>query len=178
MMKNIKKNKIKFVIIIVIMILILILGIIAVLYPAKYTSFVFHNGLIIFTLGIMGVFVSMYCIFEFAKKLFDKNAMVFIDNKGVIDKVNILDYPFINWKDTLKIEECNINNIPHLKVFINNPQEYINQKKGFKKWILNHNYKKYQTPILLNSIYLSCSFDNYKKNILTSYKEYKLSTLH
>lgn len=177
-MKNIKKNKKKLVLIITIMILILILGIIAVLNPVKYTSFVFHNGLIICVIGIVGVFVSVYCICEFGRKLFDKNAMVFIDNKGIVDKVNIVDYPFINWQDTLKIEECNINNIPHLKIFINNPQQYINQKKGFKKWILNFNYKKYQTPILLNSVYLSCSFDNYKKNILASYKEYKLSTLH
>ena len=107
------------------------------------------------------------------RKLINKNAIFSLDSKGIRDGVNILDYPFINWSEINKIEECNINNVPHLKILINNPEKYISQKNGLKKWIYNFNYKRYKTPILLNSTFLSCSFDEYKENILNSYNEYK-----
>lgn len=172
-MREIHKKNLKLSFIILVMVLILIAGIIGVMNPTKYTSFVFRNGMIVFTVALMGIIVSTYCIYQFGRKLFDKNARFLINNKGISDKVNILDYPFINWSDIIKIEECEVNNAPNLKVFINGSEQYINQKKGLKKWVLNFNYRKYQTPILLNNTFLSCSFDEYKKIILDSYNEYK-----
>ncbi|MDQ0066037.1 STM3941 family protein [Chryseobacterium lathyri] len=171
-MKNIKKNNTKLTLIVAVMSLILILGTIAVINPTKYTSFIYRNGMIIFAVGIISTIVSTYFLYQFGSKLFDRNAIFSINSKGISDKINMLDYPNISWKDIIKIEEYNINNVPHLKVFVDNPQQYINQKKGFKKWVLNFNYKKYHTPILLNSTYLSCSFNDFKKSILDSYKEY------
>ncbi|WP_317224475.1 STM3941 family protein [Chryseobacterium sp. Y16C] len=159
--------------IIVVMSLILILGIFFIMSPIKYTSFVYRNGLIIFIVGIISIILSLFCIYEFCRKLFNKKAMFSINNKGIWDGVNILDYPFINWENVIRIEECNVNNVPHLKVLVNNPEQYINQKKGLKKWVLNFNFKKYQTPILLNKTYLSGSFDEFRKIILDSYNEYK-----
>lgn len=172
-MRNINKKNVKLSFIILIMFLILIIGIIGIINPTKYTSFVFRNSIIIFTIGLMGIIVSTYCIYQFGRKLFDQNARFSINSKGISDKVNILDYPFINWSIIIKIEECKVNNVPNLKVFINDSKQYINQKKGLKKWVLNFNYKKYQTPILLNNTFLSCSFEEYKKIILDSYNEYK-----
>ena len=172
-MKNIKKNRIKILLIILFMILIFILGIIFILDPAEYISFVFRNEMIMLLVGIISITFSTYCIYQFGNKLLNRNAMVFIDNSGISDKVNILDYPFISWENVSKIEECKINNVPHLKVFVNNPQYYIDQKNGLKKWMLNVNYQRYQTPILLNSIYLVCSFNDFKRDILNSYIEYK-----
>ena len=172
-MKNIKKNNTKLFLIVVVMILILILGVIAVINPTKYVSFIYRNGIIIFAVGIISIIISTYFIYQFGCRLFDRNAMFSINSKGISDKINMLDYPNISWKDISKIEEYTINNVPHLKVIVDNPQHYINQKKGFKKWVLNFNYKRYQTPILLNSTYLSCSFDDFKKDILDSYNEYQ-----
>ncbi|REC73782.1 hypothetical protein DRF60_19005 [Chryseobacterium elymi] len=172
-MKNIKKNSLKLSLIIVVMILILMLGVFLIMNPTKYSSFLFRNGMVIFIAGIINIIISTYCIYQLGSKLFDRNAIFSINSKGISDKINMLDYPNISWKDIIKIEEYNINNVPHLKVFVDNPQQYIKQKKGLKKWVLNFNYKKYHTPILLNSTYLSCSFDDLKKSILDSYKEYQ-----
>lgn len=172
-MKKIKKNKLKLSVITSAMILILIIGIIAVINPIDYVSFIYRNKIIIFFIGMLGIIFSVFCIFQFGKKLFDKNAIFSIDNKGINDKVNILDYPFIKWKDITRIEEFKVNNVSHLKIFIRNPKQYINQKKGFKKWVLSFNYKQYQTPILLNCTYLSCSFNMFKDNILDLYEEHK-----
>lgn len=171
-MKNIKKNNIKLSLIIAVMIVVLIVGVIAIINPTKYISFIYRNGIIIFIIGIISVILSTYCIYQFGRKLFDKNAIFSISNKGISDRVNILDYPFIDWEDIIKIEECYINNVPNLKIFINHPDKYINQKKGSLKWVLNFNNKKYGTPILLNCTFLSCTFQDYKKSILDSYKEY------
>lgn len=172
-MKKIKKNRLKLSAIISAMILIFIIGIIAVLSPAQYISAVYRNNIIIFFVGIVGIIFSTFCIFQFGKKLFDKNAIFSIDSMGISDKVNILDYPLIKWKDILRIEECEVNNVSHLKIFIRSPHKYINQKKGFKRWVLSLNHKKHQTPILLNCTYLSCSYDMFKKSILDLYNEYK-----
>jgi len=172
-MKNIKKNKLKLSFIVVVMSLILALTIFLIMDPIKYTSFVYRNEIIISIVGMMGIVISLFCIYEFGRKFFSKKAGFIINDKGIWDRVNILDYPFINWENVLHIEECNINNVPHLKILINNPEQYINQKKGLKKWVLNFNLKKYQTPILLNRTYLSISFNEFKKSILSSYNEYK-----
>ncbi|WP_294276682.1 STM3941 family protein [uncultured Chryseobacterium sp.] len=174
-MRNIRKNNLKLIAIILVMLLILGLGIIAVINPGRYVSFIYRNSVIIFIIGIISIILSSCCIYEFGRKLIRKDAVLTINNEGINDGVNILDYPFIHWKNILNIEECSINNIPHLKVFIDNPQQYINQKVGFKKWILKLNLKKHRTPILLNAIYLACSFENYKKNVIEDYKKYKLT---
>lgn len=173
-MRNIRKNNLKLIAIILVMLLILGLGIIAIINPGRYVSFIYRNSVIIFIIGIISIILSSCCIYEFGRKLIRKDAVLTINNEGINDGVNILDYPFIYWKNILNIEECSINNIPHLKVFIDNPQQYINQKVGFKKWILKLNLKKHHTPILLNAIYLACSFENYKKNVIEDYKKYKL----
>lgn len=172
-MKNIKKSKIKLLFIILFMILIFILGIIFILNPSEYISFVFRNEMIMLVIGIISIIFSTYCIYQFGSKLLNRNTMVLINSNGISDKVNILDYPFVSWRDVAKIEECKINNVPHLIVFVNNPQYYINQKSGLKRWVLNFNYQRYQTPILLNSTYLVCSFNEFKRDILNSYTEYK-----
>ncbi len=164
----------KLIAIILVMSLILGLGIIAIANPGKYVSFIYRNSVIIFIISVIGIIVSSYCIYEFGRKLIKKDAALTINNKGINDGVNVLDYPFIYWKNILNIEECTINNIPHLKVFIDNPHQYINQKVGFKKWVLKLNLKKHHTPILLNAIYLACSFENYKKDVLEDFKKYKL----
>lgn len=173
-MKNIKKNNIKLFLFIVFMVLLLLVGIIAVTNPAKYTSFFYRTGIIVFIVGVIGIISSLFCIYELGLKLFDRNAIFSIDSKGIRDGINILDYPFIYWQDIIRIEECKINNNSYLKVIINNPEHYINQKNGLKKWILNFNYKKYQTPVLLNSTFLFSPFDEFKKIILDSYNEYKI----
>lgn len=174
-MKRIKKNNIKLCLIVGFMILLLSVSIIALMNPSGYISFIYRNGLIIFIMGIMGVITSLFCIYFFGRKLISKNAVFTINDKGILDGVNILDYPIINWQDIIKIEECNVNNVPHLRILINNPEEYIRQKDGFKRWVLNFNYKKYQTPVLLNSTFLTCSFIELKKSILITYNEYKKS---
>lgn len=172
-MKRIKKNNIKLFLIVGFMILLLAVSIIALMNPSDYTSFIYRNGLIIFIIGVLGIIASLFCIYSFGRKLINKNAVFMIDDSGISDGVNILDYPFINWKDIMRIEECSVNNVPHLRVFVNNPEEYIHKKSGLKKWIYNFNYKKYKTPILLNSTFLECSFIELKKNILSTYDEYK-----
>lgn len=172
-MKNIKKNNLKLSLIIVVMILILMLGVFLIMNPTKYSSFLFRNGMVIFIAGIINIIISTYCIYQLGSKLFNRNAIFSINNEGISDKVNILNYPFINWKDVLKIEECNVNNVPNLKIFINDPEKYISRKKGSLKWVLNFNNRNYGTPILLNSTFLLCSFDHYKKSILDSYDKYK-----
>jgi hypothetical protein len=172
-MKNIRKNSIKLSLMIVFMIVLLIAGIIAIMNPTKYISFIYRNGLIISVVGVISIIISIVFIYLFGRKLINNNSVFSIDSEGISDKVNVLDYPFINWNDIIKIEECNISNVPHLKVLIRNPKQYINQKESFKKWVLNFNYKKYQTPILLNSTFLKCSFFEFKQSIRQSYEEYK-----
>ncbi|MGA9213160.1 STM3941 family protein [Kaistella sp.] len=172
-MKRIKKNNIKFSLFIVFMSLLLLIGIVAIINPTKYTSFFYRNGIIVFMVGVMGIIISSFFIYELGIKLFNRNAIFLINSKGIIDKVNILDYPFICWTDVITIEECKVNNTSYLKVIINNPERYINQKKGLKKWLLNLNYKKYHTPILLNNTFLKCSFIELKQSITEAYEEYK-----
>ncbi|SEN11600.1 hypothetical protein SAMN05421856_1195 [Chryseobacterium taichungense] len=98
-MGNIKKDNVKLSIITLIMLLILAFGIIAVTNPSKYTSFIYRNGLIIFLVGLISIVISTFLIYLFGRKLFDKNAIFSIDSIGISDKVNILDYPFIKWKN-------------------------------------------------------------------------------
>lgn len=156
------------------MILIIAMGIVFIINPMHYTSVLFRSNEIVLIIGLISIIIGLYCIYQFGRKLIDRNAKLYLDDKGICDSVNILDYPFIQWENILKIEECKINNIPHLKIILKNSQQYISQITGFKKWILSLNYKKYRTPILLNSVYLSCSFEEFKKSVFDFYEEYKI----
>nr|WP_314499846.1 STM3941 family protein [uncultured Chryseobacterium sp.] len=171
-MKDIKKNKKKLFLIVAIMTILLIIGIIAVLNPTKYTSFIYRNEMIIFIVGVMSIIISIYLIFKFGIKLFDQSAKFLITDEGIYDGVSILNYPFIKWNDIVGIEECCIKNVQHVKILLKDPHTYINKKSGFTKWVLNYNYNTYQSPIILNCTYLSCSFNDFKNSILDSYTKY------
>lgn len=167
-----KKNYIKLILIILVLFVILLLGIAFVLNPNKYLSVVTKNGIIVFIIGLVAILFSMFLIILFLMKLLDRKSIFLINNEGIYDGVSILNYPFIKWQDVIGIEEYDIKNIPHLKISLKNPTIYINKKSGFLKWVLNYNYNTYQSPIVLNSTYLSCSFNDFKKAILESYAKY------
>ena len=63
--------------------------------------------------------------------------------------------------------------VKKFKVYVKNPNKFIESSSGFKKKIMIANNKMYGTPISITSNTLKCNFDELEKIVLEFYNFYK-----
>lgn len=151
----------------------LILSSLLIATPYTFRFFLMNDIFIIRTIGVVGFLFFCTVLFTLCKKfIFDKKTGIIIDEEGILDNSSYVAVGLIKWSDIKSIRKSNVSSTEFLLIDINNPDEYINRKKGLKKILLKMNYKSYGTPISISSNFVECDFHKLEtviKELLSKY---------
>ncbi len=69
----------------------------------------------------------------------------------------------IKWEDIVEIETQQVVTARFLLIYTSNPDHYLEKVKGYKKKLLEANYRMYDTPFSVTSNPLQYDFDDLEK---------------
>lgn len=137
-----------------------VLGILFVVNPEKYTSFIMRSPTVIFISGLASILFFGLCFFFIAKKLGDNSPGLIISNEGILDNSSEVSAGQISWTDIEDISVIQIHRQKLIMIKVKNPQDFIDkQKNTLKRKMMALNYKMYGTPLSITSNGLKISFD-------------------
>ncbi len=172
--KVIKLSNKKFFFSIIGSLIFVVLGIVFILIPKLFITFLVKNILFIQFFGILSVlFFGFILITLIQKKIFDKNIGIEINTEGIIDNSSFVSIGLIKWEDIVSIEKSNVMLTNFLLIKVKNPERYIKKAKGIKSKLLRGNYNSYGTPISISSNFIDCSFSHLEDVLLSSFEKYK-----
>lgn len=153
-----------------------VLGILFVIIPETFTSFLIRSIFLIRLVGTVGVLFFGFALITILKKfLFDDNLGIIINEKGIIDNSSFVSVGLIKWEDIISIEKSRVGSTRFLLIKVKNPENYINVPNRIKSNLLKANYKSYGTPISISANFVSCSFDQLENIILNSFEKYRMN---
>lgn len=137
-----------------------ILGLWFVIEPPIISNSFFGNPAALFVVGIAAVLFFGLCAIYIARKLFDNSPGLVIDNVGLTDNSSGASAGRILWSDIERLSVLQIHRQKLIMLDVKNPHEYIDrQKSGFKKKMMQMNFKMYGTPLSITSNTLQIEFD-------------------
>lgn len=174
--KVIKFSNKKFLLLLAGSLLFIILGILFIIMPDAFITFLIKNTLFIQFIGVVAMlFFGSIMISMVRKRLLDKNMGIIVNEKGIMDNSSLVGVGLIKWEDIVSIEKSNVRSTNFLLINVKNPETYINTATGIKSKLLNANYKSYGTPISISSNFISCSFPELEEIILSGFENYKMN---
>lgn len=125
--------------------------------------------------GIMSVFFGVTGL-SAVRLLNDKNAGIIIDEHGILDQSTSISSGLIGWKSISDLEANAKEKMILVKV--KKPDDFIkNAKNRAIKQLLQRNLAIYKTPVVIESNYLNCSFDELQTTLETQFKKFAHKTL-
>jgi hypothetical protein len=106
------------------------------------------------------------------KTIFRKNALLKIDNSGILNGFAFYNKKFIKWEEVAKIESITYNDNKYIGIFLKDPQ---NNEKGINYFLYKINESSMGTAHIISSADLDCSFEDLKKNIFEYWEKYNIS---
>ena len=135
------------------------IGLQFVVAPKTINNPVFDPTMISIVGYVSILFFGLTAMFIF-RKLFDKSPGLIIDTNGIFDNSSGFSVGQILWSDVEKISVTKINRKRLVSICLKNPQEFISrQENGFKRKLLQLNYKMSDSPLYITSNGLKISFD-------------------
>jgi hypothetical protein len=118
------------------------------------------NSPLIPLVGYCAIVFFGVCAFFLAAKLRDNKPGLIIDDHGLIDNSSGLPGGEIPWSDITNITVIEINRQKLIMLEVRNPEQYIaRQTSGFKRKLMEINFKMYGTPLSISANSLKISFD-------------------
>lgn len=130
----------------------LILSALFVFMPSLFISQFISSKTIIKIFGIIGIFFFGISSIYLGRKLANSKLGLYISDKGILDKVSVFRFDWIEWSDIRSIEIQKIGSGTVICVYINDVEKYIGQLESqvFRKAAIK-NYENYGTPIFINT---------------------------
>lgn len=157
-----------------------IFGILFILNPEKYTSFIMRNSNLILISGIASILFFGLIAISIFRKLSDKKSGLIINHEGINDNSSGISAGFIPWSNIEEIKVSQVVNQKFLIIIVNNPEDYLNKiKNPLKRNAMILNYKSYGSPISISSNALQTNFENLEKLLIEkmkTFKQYKTTT--
>jgi hypothetical protein len=147
-------------------------GILFIITPETFISFIHPNPNTIRLAGIAAVLFFGATSIYGAKKLFDKSLGLTIDDNGINDNSNASSVGLIDWEDIIKIQTKQVKSTRFLLIFISNPNKYYDRVGGLKRKLMKANMRMYGTPLSIVSNTLKCNFNDLEKLISDGLNEH------
>lgn len=163
-------SKAKIVILLIFAILFVLFGALFVISPDLFSGKLTQPLLRI--VGVVAVAFFGLCLVFIVKKLFDPNAGMIIDDRGIWDNSSGSSVGLIEWADITGIVTSQVSATRLLMIMTDQPDKYINKAKNRvseKALIMNH--KMFGTPISITSSALQISFDDLERLIMKEWKK-------
>lgn len=95
--------------------------------------------------------ILMLIFFINAIRKINKNSpALIINDNGITDNISIANAGEIKWKEILRFEILKSAGHPHLFIFVENPEKFINNKSWFTKGMLTQLNKDKGSPIAID----------------------------
>jgi hypothetical protein len=143
-----------------------VFGVLFIVNPDKYISPIMPSPDFIRIVGFASVLFFGAALFYGMKKMFDNTVGLVIDETGITDNSNASSTGLIKWVDITEIRTEQVASTKFLLIYTNNPEEYLDKAKGFKRKLMQGNNKMYETPLSITSNSLKCDF-NELENLLS-----------
>jgi len=141
-------------------------GILFILNPEEFQSPILRNPTAIRMAGIASVVFFGLCLIFIARKLFDNNIGLTIDQYGITDNSNTTSVGLIEWADITAVGTVTVASTKILIIKTNNPDKYIERaKNGISRRAMKANYKFYGSPISITSSSLKIKYNNLERLI-------------
>ena len=136
------------------------IGLWFVISPPTISNSYWGNPTKITIAGYASILFFGLCAFVLIKKMPDNKPGLIIDQTGLTDNSSGVSAGQILWSDIEDISVLEINRQKLIMLQVRNPQDYIDkQTSGFKRKMMQMNYKMYGTPLSITSNGLKISFD-------------------
>ena len=136
-----------------------LLGILFIIYPEKFISYIMRSEEFIRIAGIASVLffgsTGIYGIF----KMFDNKIGLTIDENGIIDNTNATSIGLIKWSEITEIKTEQVMSTKFLLIFVNDQRKILEKASGIKRKLMEANAKMYGTPISITANTLKFDFD-------------------
>lgn len=115
---------------------------------------------IIFLIGIISVLFFGAGFIIIFKKLFSGKPALILNDDGITDNTSATSVGLIEWGDVIGVNTFVISSTKLLVLEVNDPEKYINRSKsGISKRALQHNFRRYTSPVVLNVNNLAMKYD-------------------
>lgn len=136
------------------------IGLWFVISPPTISNSYWGNPTKIAIAGYASILFFGLCAFFLIKKLPNNKPGLIIDQTGLTDNSSGVSAGQILWSDIEDISVIEIHRQKLIMLRVTNPQDYIDkQTSGFKRKMMQLNYKMYGTPLSITSNGLKISFD-------------------
>ena len=136
------------------------IGLWFVISPPTISNSYWGNQTKIAIAGYASIIFFGLCAFAIIKQLPDEKPGLIIDQTGLTDNSSAISAGQILWTDIEGITVIEIHRQKLIMLQVTNPQDYIDkQTSGFKRKMMQMNYKMYGTPISITSNGLKITFD-------------------
>jgi hypothetical protein len=98
------------------------------------------------------------CAFFIIRKIGNNKPGLIIDETGLIDNSSGVSIGRISWSEIEDIFVVEINRQKLIMLQVRNPEEHIARNSGFKRKMMQMNYKTYGSPLSITSNGLKISF--------------------
>ena len=117
---------------------------------------------------LIPLFYTCSALVEYMKTLFDKDAALFVSEKGIDDNLSVFSCGEISWSEISGVEIVQLLNMEILVVKLANPMDVINRQSILKRWILRRYVRQGRSPIMISEKKIDYNLHDLK-NILTSH---------
>ena len=136
------------------------IGLWFVISPPTISNSYWGNPTKIAIAGYASILFFGLCAFVLIKKLPDSKPGLIIDDIGLTDNSSGVSAGQILWSDIENISVIEIHRQKLIMLHVANPQDYIDKQiSGFKRRMMQLNYKMYGTPLSITSNGLKIPFD-------------------
>lgn len=136
------------------------IGLWFVISPPTISNSYWGNPTKIAIAGYASIVFFGICAFVLIKKLPDNKPGLVIDETGLTDNSSGVSAGQILWSDIEDISVIEIHRQKLIMLQVKKPQDYIDkQANGFKRKMMQMNYKMYGTPLSITSNSLKIKFD-------------------
>jgi hypothetical protein len=170
---RIEKKTFKIITILIIVIILLLCCIIAIQNPEKYTFVLLPSKYLVIILSTLGIIAILYLCNFLIRLIFNKNAFFEINEIGIYNGLGFTKKKQIDWKFIKEIDTVNYQGILRIRVKVYDNKPFIENTDFITQFILKRTIKELGTPVLLDNVYLKCSFDDLNKLIFDSWDKYK-----
>ena len=137
-----------------------------------------YDGLFIKAVSTTGILLFGLCGIYGIIKIFDNKPGLIIDKKGIRDNSSAVSGHLIRWEDITGFEVGEIKKTRFLLIFVNNPQQFLDNANPFKRFIMKMNLKMYGTPVSISSNALQCNFDELLKMLENEIKKLSVKEMN
>ncbi len=176
---EIELSKIKLTKLLVFSILFLSGGLWILISNPQVSNPIFNNAISKSIASYGGIFMGLFGIFFFTKKLFDKNYGLVIDEQGICDNSSIVNFGLIHWSDISNVYEYSIqasiaSKQRFVTVEISNHDKYISKQTNvIKRKLLTLTAKSHGLKLNISANGLKIKHTELLKIMTDAFEKYK-----